>query len=109
MDRAPLPPALAPCTFSSILPSVEEILGLVYRLSEGEGANDEIVQKVKVIAAQIASMKAAASNLPGGHLGTDAVRELTRILEEQAESKRAVLRQFAEASSVIAEKDGASP
>jgi hypothetical protein len=35
-------------------------------------------------------MKSAASSLPGGHLGTDAVRELTRILEEQAEAKRYV-------------------
>ncbi len=46
MDRNSPPPALAPGTFSSVLPTVEDILGLVYRLSEGEGANDEIVQKV---------------------------------------------------------------
>jgi hypothetical protein len=46
MDRNSPPPALAPGTFSSVLPTVEDMLGLVYRLSEGEGANDEIVQKV---------------------------------------------------------------
>lgn len=44
--RASPPPALAPGTFSSVLPTVEDILGLVYRLSEGKGANDEIVSKV---------------------------------------------------------------
>ncbi|BEJ18176.1 hypothetical protein CspHIS471_0704530 [Cutaneotrichosporon sp. HIS471] len=107
--RASPPPALAPGTFSSVLPAVEDILGLVYRLSEGGGANDEIVQKAKDIAAQLAEMKVAASSLPGGHLGTDAVRELTRILEEQAEAKRAVLRQFSEVSANIAEADPASP
>lgn len=36
-------------------------------------------------------MRTAASTLPGGHLGTDAVVELTRILEEQAQSKRYVV------------------
>lgn len=42
------PPALAPGTFSSVLPTVEDILGLIYRLSEGDGSatTDDIVVKV---------------------------------------------------------------
>lgn len=33
-------------------------------------------------------MKSAAASLPGGDLGAEAVRELTVILEEQAEKRR---------------------
>ncbi|KAL1405181.1 hypothetical protein Q8F55_008806 [Vanrija albida] len=90
-------PALAPGTFSSILPALEDVLELVFGIAEGADIKTEdVAGKAKELAAQLAAMKRAAAALPGGHLGAGAVDELTRVLEEQAARRRAVLRAFAD-------------
>ncbi|TXT04938.1 hypothetical protein VHUM_04021 [Vanrija humicola] len=85
-------PALAPGTFTSVLPALEDILELIYGIAEGEAIKTEdVASKAKDLSAQLAAMKRAAAALPGGHLGAASVSELTAILEAQAASKRYVV------------------
>ncbi|RSH86190.1 uncharacterized protein EHS24_004421 [Apiotrichum porosum] len=102
-------PALPQGTFSSILPAVEDVLQLIYGLAEGDAAatTDAIVAKAKEVNTQLANMKKAANDLPGGHLGVDGVVAVTRVLEEQIERKHAVLRAFGEMPTPTA--DGGPP
>ncbi|WOO85717.1 uncharacterized protein LOC62_07G009211 [Vanrija pseudolonga] len=94
-NAAEAAPALAPGTFTSVLPALEDVLELIYGIAEGEAIKTEdVVAKAKAISTQLQAMKKAASTLPGGHLGAESVSELTRILEAQAASKRAVLKAF---------------
>ncbi|EJT45501.1 hypothetical protein A1Q2_05516 [Trichosporon asahii var. asahii CBS 8904] len=72
-------------TFTSVLPVVEDVLECVYNLAEGGDTTiDEVVTKqAREIQAQLNGMKAAATALPGGHISTQMIGELSNVFDAQ--------------------------
>ena len=117
---APNPPpldALAPGTFHSLLPTLDELLSIIHSQSTSPNpvspieAAQAVATKVSVFAepihffflqgnalddgaqarelhSSLESMRSAALNLPRGHLSTARIEQLSGMLEQEAEKRR---------------------
>lgn len=112
----PVPDPLAPGTFRSLLPTLDDLLTIIrsqstsanppspVEASEAVAAKvspsstllgtrractnaDNIVQ-ARELDTSLESMRTAALNLPGGHLSTARLQELSEMLEDEAENRR---------------------
>ncbi|ORY28605.1 hypothetical protein BCR39DRAFT_534330 [Naematelia encephala] len=92
-----------PGTFKSLLPMVDELLQTISRHGTSTGppttveASESVANKARELKAALTEMQDAALDLPGGHLSTEDIEELSEMLEEEAEKRRANLRAFGQA------------
>ncbi|WWC88157.1 uncharacterized protein L201_003062 [Kwoniella dendrophila CBS 6074] len=91
---------LQPGTFQSLLPLLDDIIGILYsQLTDSERLNtvqasEGVAIKAKELASAIESMKLASLNLPGGHLSIDELKNLSDKLDEESEKRLKILSAF---------------
>ncbi|WVW80428.1 hypothetical protein I302_102410 [Kwoniella bestiolae CBS 10118] len=84
---------LKPGTFQSVLPLLDDILGILHSQATGEEklstaqASEGVAAKAKELASAIETMKLASINLPGGHLSIDELKSISERLDEESEKR----------------------
>nr|XP_019007656.1 uncharacterized protein I206_07671 [Kwoniella pini CBS 10737]OCF46437.1 hypothetical protein I206_07671 [Kwoniella pini CBS 10737] len=89
---------IKPGTFQSILPILDDLLGILYTQATSEGGNkaqagESVAAKAKELATTLENMKLASMELPGGNLSINEIRKLSEKLDEEAE-KRMLVKNF---------------
>ncbi|WWC60577.1 uncharacterized protein I303_103151 [Kwoniella dejecticola CBS 10117] len=92
-------PTIQPGTFQSILPLVDDLLGIIHGQATSEGGNraqagESVALKAKELATTLGGMKVASMELPGGQLSIDEIRRLSVRLDEEADKRIRILEAF---------------
>ncbi|WWD05451.1 hypothetical protein V865_003528 [Kwoniella europaea PYCC6329] len=91
---------LKPGTFQSLLPLIDDILGILHSQATGEErlttaqASEGVAIKAKQLASAIEMMKLASINLPGGHLSIEELKVISERLDEESEKRLQILNAF---------------
>ncbi|TYJ55753.1 hypothetical protein B9479_003529 [Cryptococcus floricola] len=92
--------SLAPGTYRSLLPIVDEILAILHaqtvspeRISPAQ-SSDQVAPKAKELSQALEGMKMSALSLPGGNLSTEDIGKLLDVLESEGDKRRRILSSF---------------